>query len=365
MFFNKFVRTLKPYKVSSHSAWEYGDDSKVLKLDWNEATIEPTPLVSKYISEFLSTGRLNWYPNVDNTTLRLAISDYVGQSVDCVEYFASSDALHEYIIRTFIYPGDKVAMIGPTYDNFRAAAQSIGADIVYFKLTKKGRFIFDLDNFSNFMNKEMPKIVYLCNPNNPTGNVYSSETIEGLLRKYNDVLFVIDEAYYEFADVSVSHLVDQFENIVICRTFSKAFALASFRVGYAISSTHNIEGLRKVRNPKNISSCSQLAALAALHDLPYTRRYVQEVNETKLWLVSKFKDMGLDVLGFDGGNFVFVDFGSKNKAIIEKLEEHKIYIRSYAHVDDMQTYSRISIGNLEQMKYFLDALIGVLDEICY
>ncbi|ELR63770.1 Histidinol-phosphate aminotransferase [Photobacterium marinum] len=363
MFFNKFIRSLNPYKVSSHKAWDYTSDPHMLKLDWNEATIQPTPLVSKYISEFLSTGRLNWYPNVDNTELRLAIAEYVGQSIDCVEYFASSDALHEYIIRTFIYPGDKVAMIGPTYDNFRAAAQSVGADIVHFKLSKDTKFTFNKDNFTYFMNKEMPKIVYLCNPNNPTGNVYNYNLIEQLLRKYNDVLFVIDEAYYEFTEITASDLVEKFDNIVICRTFSKAFALASFRIGYAISSRHNIEGLRKVRNPKNISSCSQLAALAALHDISYTRQYVQEVNESKLWLVDRLKDMGLNVLGYEGGNFVFVDFGEKNREIIQKLENHKIFIRSYAHVDDMETYSRISVGTLSQMTIFLNVLVDVLDEI--
>lgn len=349
MFFNKFVKNLKPYTVSTHKAWEFINHDDVLKLDWNESTVPPTPRVRDDLAKSIENGLMNWYPNIDNIELRTMLAEYSSVNIDQIEYFGSSDALHEYIIRAFINPGDTITMVAPTYDNFRAAAESVGAEIDFFELDKEQGFSFEFDKFEVHIEEQAPKIVYLCNPNNPTGTTYSTELLERVIRRFNDVLFIIDEAYYEFIDVSGARLSTVYENLVVCRTFSKAFGLASFRIGYAISSPHNIEGLKKVRNPKNISSYAQLAAIAALSDVEYMQNYVKEVLLAKEFFIEQLKSVRIPVIGSEGGNFVLVDFGDKQQDIVGFLESSKVFVRNYGHVHGMDKYTRITIGTREQM----------------
>ena len=360
MFFNKFVKNLMPYKVSTHKAWEYIDDNDVLKLDWNESTVSPSPEVRAELEKFVSSGKMNWYPNVDNIKLRQMLADYSSVELNNVEYFGSSDALHEYIIRAFINPHDTITMVAPTYDNFRAAAESIGAHIDFFELDESNGFKFEFEKFEAHVERIMPKIIYLCNPNNPTGSLYSLELIEKIIHRFNDVLFIVDEAYYEFVGVTVSELSTKYENIIVCRTFSKAFGLASFRIGYAISSLHNITGLRKIRNPKNISSYAQIAAVAALSDVQYMNDYVKEILSAKNEFINNLKSININVTGSEGGNFVLIEFGDKQSDVVSVLDSNKIFVRNYGHVQGMDKYTRITIGTHEQMSRVFDLIKKVI-----
>lgn len=356
MFFNNFINNLKSYTVSSHKAWQVEDKSKVLKLDWNESTISPTPKVKKALIEFANNGLMNWYPDVDNTKLRNSLSKYSNVNSANLEYFASSDALHEYIIRAFVNPNDNITMIAPTYDNFRAAAESIGAKVDYFWLNESAGFTFDFNSFEKHVEKSRPKIVYLCNPNNPTGTTYSLEFLTILIKRFNDVLFIIDEAYYEFVDISVASIASDFENVIVCRTFSKAFGLASFRIGYAIASIHNMSGLRKLRNSKNISSYAQLAAEAALEDISYMKKYVSDVLRSKLIFIDNLKSEGIKYIGSDGGNFVLIEFGDKQSKVTATLEANNIFVRNYGHVNGMAKYTRITVGTENQMEHVFNVI---------
>ncbi len=118
---------------------------------------------------------------------------------------------------------------------------------------------------------------YICNPNNPTGTLHDILKLESLITKYGDMLFVIDEAYYAFCGKSVAYLLPNIQNLIITRTFSKAFGLASFRIGYCLSSAQNIAALNLFRNAKNITHLSQVAAIAALKDKEYMESYVKEI----------------------------------------------------------------------------------------
>lgn len=356
MFFNKFVNLLKPYKVASHKAWERSHESDVLKLDWNESTIPPSPYVADAIHTFTEKGHMNWYPDVDNSELRQLIADYSGVNYQQVEYFGSSDALHEYIIRAFINSGDTITMVAPTYDNFRAASESVGANIDFFELDSLNNFYFCFDSFECHLERVLPKIVYLCNPNNPTGTVYDVDLLEKLVRRFNDVLFIVDEAYFEFVGITAAGLVSSFQNLIVCRTFSKAFGLASFRIGYAITSEHNIDGLKKIRNPKNISSFSQIAAISALKDVEYMNNYVNEVNATKKACVESLEKLGIEIFGSEGGNFILVRFGSQQSQVVSLLEDNNIFVRNYGHVNGMGAYTRITVGTKSQMKLFFEVL---------
>ena len=357
MFSNKFVRNFVPYKLSSHKAWELDDNTNCLKLDWNEATIPPTPKVSEYINNFLLNGKLNWYPDVCNSELISKLANYSGVSESCVQYFGSSDYLHEYLVRTFLEDGDRVVMVSPTYDNFRSAAESLGAIVDYFFLDHN--FSLDIDKLCSYIDVHNPKLIYICNPNNPTGNLTSSKEVEYLVGRYKKVLFVIDEAYYEFSGESSSGLVNDYNNIFITRTFSKAFALASFRIGYAISCEQNITAISKIRNAKNIAQLSQIAAIAALDDVEYMKAYVKEVSLAKKFFSEKvlaLKSPSIEIVVGDG-NFVLLRIDqSRIGDFLKYFESHKVFVRSYSHVPTMSDFVRITCGTVEQMDFVFKIL---------
>ena len=355
MFVNKHVKNLEPYTLTSHKAWELEDKEGILKLDWNEATIPPSPKVNESIQDFLNKGKLNWYPDVNNKKLLGLLSDYCNLPSKNIQYFASSDALHEYIIKTFSEQGDIITVIAPTYDNFRATAESMGAKINFFKLNDD--FEFEKERFRKHIIDYKPKLVYLCNPNNPTGTEYSLEQIRELLTEFNNILFIIDEAYYEFSDNTAAPLIRDFDNFIITRTFSKAFALASFRVGYALSSSKNIEPLNKIRNPKNISTFAQLAAIASLEDKEYVKKYVEEVLSAKEEFKKNLEEIGLKTkLG--KGNFILIEIKEDKDSLISYLEKNNMFVRNFSHIRGMGNFIRITIGTKQQMKRVYSVIKG-------
>lgn len=360
MFSNKYVREMKPYPLTSHRAWEREGEEDVLKLDWNEATIAPSPAVISNIVDFLSSGKLNWYPDVNNAELLKELSYYCSIPEKYIQYFASSDSLHEYLAKCFIEAGDRVSIISPTYDNFRATVESCGAIVNYYYLDE--RFNFCFENLRDYLSHEKPKVVYICNPNNPTGTIYSPEDLEALVKEFENILFIVDEAYFEFAKVTCKDLVLSCGNLVICRTFSKAFALASFRVGYAIASTEIIETITKIRNPKNISTLSQIAAISALQDSDYMEEYVKQVLTAKEYFDQELSDLGLERFG-NGGNFTLVKVQQDlKKKLIDYLQSQNIFVRDYSHVNGMGNYLRITIGTLDQMKLVLKCIAKFIKE---
>jgi histidinol-phosphate aminotransferase len=354
MFVNKYVKNLKPYSLVSHKAWEIEDKEKVLKLDWNEATISPSPKVKQNIIKFLEKGNLNWYPDVNNKKLLNKLAKYNKLPVENILYFASSDSLHEYIVKAFINPEDKLIIVAPTYDNFRASAESVGANINFYFLDND--FKLNIKDFIKFLKKVNPKLVYLCNPNNPTGTMIEIEKVKHLIDNFKNTLFIIDEAYYEFVGKSCKDLVLDYNNLIITRTFSKAFALASFRIGYVISSVSNINLLLKIRNPKNITTLSQIAAISALEDIEYMKAYVNEILQAKEFFRNELLKLNLKIYG-DGGNFILIKLEKEIKRkLISFLETNNIFIRDYGHVKGMENYCRITIGTKDQMKIVIEKM---------
>lgn len=350
LFLNPHIESLIPYKTTSHKAWDDAHGTGVLKLDWNESTIAPSNLVRKRLARFAEDARLHWYPDVDNTPLRQKIAGYADVLPTQVEYFSGSDGAHECLIRTFVGLGDVVASVSPSYDNFRASAEAVGAKVSYFFLQQFNNFVFDLSAFRLHLTSCSPRLAYLCNPNNPTGFLLTKEAIESLLVEFPRVLFVVDEAYYEFSGVTVVGLCEQYSNLIVTRTFSKAFGLASFRIGYVVACESRISEMQKLRNPKSVSAPAQLAALAALEDVQYTRRYVAEVIKARFWTAEQLRLSGIPVAGQQNGNFILLNAGAEAAAITNELEQHAIYIRDMSFYPALAGFLRLTVGTVTQMQ---------------
>lgn len=361
-FVNKYLRNFVPYKLASHKIWTVNIDERknVLKLDWNEATIAPSPKVEERIKKLVSEPSFyNLYPSTCNKELLELLAKYLNLPTENLQYFAGSDSLHEYVAKLYITVGDPVLLLGPTYDNFRLTAEVCGANIYYYNIDES--FHFDKNGFIKKIDDIEPSIVYICNPNNPIGTLLSVSYIKQLLDSYPQVLFLIDEAYAEFSGVSAKELVLDYENVLISRTMSKAFALANFRFGYLIASKNNIEYISSIRNPKNITTFAQEAAMGALSDIPYMKKYVNMVNFARNQFMEDLRHYN-DILDCipGNGNFVllkFHDVGSKRRFIVY-LERYDIYVRDVAQTEFLKKYCvRITVGTNEQMKY-VSIIIG-------
>lgn len=358
-FPNKYLRNLKPYKLASHKIWAVKPEERenILKIDWNEATIPPSPLVKKMIKELLDGPMFfNLYPTTYNEELMELLAMYVGLPKENVQYFGSSDSLHEYICKVFISVGDPVMILGPSYDNFRLTCQANGGEVYFSYYTDD--FLFDSVKFENDIRAKEPAVVYICNPNNPTGHVHQHLYIEHLLNEFPDTLFLLDEAYYEFAGVTCKDLVLKYDNILISRTMSKAFALANFRVGYLIASKDNVQFINRIRNPKNLTTLAQTAAIAALTDVDYMWNYVDQVHQGMEFFYDEMKKLGKIKCIPSKGNFILCQFPTVDEKmdLLNYLAENNIFVRDTTQAESVKTCFRITIGTPEQMIHVVDII---------
>jgi histidinol-phosphate aminotransferase len=359
-FINKYLRNLAPYKVASHKVWEVSDEKRknILKLDWNEATKPPSPNVKNRLLKLMENEDIFFlYPSTHNSEILQRLSIYTKLPVDNIQYFASSDSLHEYLVTMYITIGDPILILGPTYDNFRLTSQSQGAIVHYFNYDNE--FNLDEGEFIKAIKQLSPSLVYICNPNNPSGTLLSKAFLTKLISDYPDVIFLIDEAYFEFSGETMAEQVINFPNLFISRTFSKAFALANFRAGYLISDVNNIQQISKIRNPKNFTTFTQEAVIGVLSDVGYMTDYVEEVNITREWFVSELNQNSFVKKVYQShANFVLVEFVSFDfkMKIFNHLNENNIFVRNLMHSEMLMNTLRFSIGTKDQMSRVVDVL---------
>ena len=364
-FINKYLRNLAPYKVASHKVWEVSDQVRksILKLDWNEATMPPSPMVKERLSKLVENVDIYYlYPNTNNDEVLKLLSVYTHQCVENLLYFSSSDSLQEYLVRMYVTVGDPILILGPTYDNFRLTCESQGAVVRYFDFNDD--FTLNEDGFLNSIKSISPSLVYICNPNNPSGTLIPKFFLKKIINQFPDIIFLIDEAYYEFSKETMAGEVIYSPNLFVSRTFSKAFAIANFRVGYLITDVNNIEQLSKIRNPKNITTFAQEAMIGVLSDLDYMSEYVDEVLITKTWFEKElYKIPSILQVFKSSANFLlveFLDFDTKMN-IFYRLSENNIFVRNLQHSDKLNNMLRITIGTRAQMERVINCIKNIND----
>lgn len=354
---NPYVQNIKPYTVASHKIWAVSPEERagILKLDWNEASVDPSPKVMAALKELMAQGDFfRLYPSTFNEELMDAISEYTGMPRENLQYFGSSDSLHEYIARTYLGEGTKVLVLWPSYDNFRLTAESSGAKLYFSEMDEN--FVFSAQKLAADLKAVKPELCYVCNPNNPTGTLIGKDVIRDLLDRFPDTVFLIDEAYTEFAgDASVKELTLNHENLLVTRTLSKAFGLANMRFGYLIASSANIEVISRIRNPKNITTFTQVAAAAALRDAGYMRGFAKEVEEGRRHFIDTVNRTELDakLQAFESkGNFVLLRCQSAEikAALIAHYEADNIFVRNVSQSASLANCIRITVGTKAQME---------------
>ncbi len=340
------VLKLQPYKpVSSLDAIRLNGKVVPYKLDWNEATISPSPKVADALAGFISgTSELYWYPDLAAGELRKALSGYTGVPEDNLLVTNGSDDALMLLCRTFLGEGAEVLVPVPTYTHFKVFAGAQNARIV--ELAEPDPFRKNIRHLSRSIGPQT-KMLYLVSPNNPTGVVWEEEDISRLCMKHPHVLFVVDEAYYEFCGRSVIQLTQTYSNLAVTRTFSKAFGLAALRVGYVAAHPQVCDHLWRLHNPKSVNSMAQVGACAALSDLEWLDTYVTEVRNARRAFVTFLVNLGLEARETPA-NYMLLRVPDPD-AFVHAMEERHVFIRDRSRMPRMKGFVRFSVGTEEQM----------------
>ena len=337
----KSISNLQTYNVGGRS--DLSSDWEC--FDWNESEFPPTNKVFEVMKSFYRYER---YPDITATQLKNKLSEYVSLPVDFIEVYNGSDDALKDIITVFVDKDTHVLSYQPSYTQVNTFITTNTEN--YMKVNIKdplGKHEYDFDYC------KVNEVVYLVNPNNPTGKLLPVEEIKKLVKTYTNTLFIVDEAYYEFAKQSCSHLVVSHKNLIVTRTFSKAFGLASVRLGYCMGHPDTLSHIRKIRNGKAVNTLGQLCGIAALNDLDYLQSRIDEMNDAKKFFIDNLPNY-YNALDSDA-NFVLVKTPDSKK-LLEKMKENKILIRDRSAFDNLENCVRITIGSKKQIIRVLDVM---------
>ena len=335
------ISNLQTYNVGGRS--DLSSDWEC--FDWNESEFPPTNKVFEVMKSFYRYER---YPDITAKLLKSKLSEYVSLPVDFIEVYNGSDDALKDIITVFVDKETHVLSYQPSYTQVNTFITTNTEN--YMKVNIKnplGDHEYDFDYC------KVANVVYLVNPNNPTGKLLSVDEIEKLLKTYPDTLFIVDEAYYEFAKQSCSHLVISHKNLIVTRTFSKAFGLASVRLGYCMGHPDTLSHLRKIRNGQAVNSLAQLCGVAALDDLDYLDSRIDEMNDAKKVFVDNLPH-GYYAVNSQT-NFVLLKTPDSKK-LLNKMKDNKILIRDRSSFDNLENCVRITIGSKKQIIRVLDVI---------
>jgi histidinol-phosphate aminotransferase len=334
----KALLRLKPWEEKA---------KKGIRLDQNlNPLINPA---ARRAMEHLGLQQLNQYPTYEELENALAIR--YGVSAQEVILGDGSDELLGLAFKAFIDPGDRVAIPTPTYELYEFLGKANLATLVKVPLSNN----FDLN--SSAFEVVNPKLVIISRPNNPTGNLFSRADVIEVLEHVPLVL--IDEAYIEFSkDKGFVTQIKEWDNLLVIRTFSKAYGLAGIRVGYALGQEPLIKELKRIKLPFNVSQPSKQIALEALRDKEFLGRVRKFVNGEKKRLKTKLKGIGLEVYPSET-NFLLVKLPMNGRTFSKKLSKNEIWIKDCSHWIELKNFVRISVGEPEEN----DLLVNYMKEI--
>lgn len=317
----------------------YGKNIKqLIKLNANENPYGVSPIVKNALKDLFC----NYYPNSDYETLRQVISKYADTKKENIIVSSGSDELIYLLLRAILQEGDKVIICPPTFGIYEIAAQLSGGIVVNIPTDKN--FAINLPDILKKCSYEKVRIVFLCNPNNPTGNITSQEKIVQILK--TGKLVIIDEAYCEFSKMTLSPLLSVFENLIILRSLSKWAGLAGLRIGYGLMSSKFVNQLMKIKSPFNVNTAGETAALATFKDLSFAKKSIQKIISERERVYKRLKLIQNIKVYESYGNYIFIQTEKENYEFLRQtFEKNKIALRYYP---ELNNGIRITIGKPQQ-----------------
>jgi histidinol-phosphate aminotransferase len=291
-------------------------------------------------------AQLRIYPDPICTSLRSTLARRLKIPASHFIIGNGSDEILRLICQAYIEPGTRIGMLAPTYTLFEILGRMFQAKIISYPLN-------DDYGMPSAVYSSREKIFFLANPNSPVGTFYPPQLIARLIRTHPKTLFVLDEAYVDFAPNHCLGLLRRFRNLLITRTLSKSYSLAGMRIGFAVASPKIISQLYKIKDSYNVNRLSQIAAEAALQAVPYFRRNIQRITQTRARVRRELCTLGFHVPPSQA-NFLFA-IGKRTHKIYQQLKARKILVRYFASASHAPGL-RISIGTEQEMTTLLRAL---------
>lgn len=332
---------------------------QILNLSANENTFGLSPRVKQALLD--RWDDLSYYPDSTAAALRRQLADFHQLPPEQLIFGTGSFQLISLVAQTFLSPGDEAITLTPSFSYYNNATRQMEASIVPIPLHDFG---IDLAPVKQAIN-DKTRIIWLCNPNNPAGSIVTEPTLRQFLQAIpRDIVVVLDEAYADFVDDPAfpdsPRLLSEFGNLVILRTFSKAYGLASFRIGYGIARPALIELMSRIHLPVNISTPSQLAAAASLADREYYRWVVDSVKAGRKLYYQTLDALGLRYIR-SHGNFVLFHTGlPDSQAVVDVYYQQGILIRP-GEGFGLPGWLRVTIGTPEENRRVLALLPQALD----
>jgi len=329
---------------------------QAIKLASNENPIGPSPKAVSAMRQ--AAGSVNRYPDGGCFYLKNKLAKKLKITEKKLIFGNGSDEILDLIIKAFAKRGDSILTSKCTFLEYKITAQI--QNIKVGEVAIRG-FKYDLKAIAQAVTKKT-KIIFVANPNNPTGTYVSKKEVETFLRAVGkDVIVVFDEAYKEY--VSVSDYPDTAKyinkkNVIVLRTFSKAYGLAGLRIGYCLASPELIDAMNRVRQPFNINSVAQAAALAGLADAGHVQRVKSITKQGRQYLYEVFKKLGLKFVP-SVCNFILFDTAQDGKKVFEKLLRQGVIVRPMG-IYGLKTFLRVTIGTMQENRKFAKALKGCL-----
>ena len=353
------VANLNPYvpgKPVSELERELGISDSI-KLASNENPLGCSPKAIAAINEEL--GEVARYPDGGGFELRSALADKHGIDAGCITLGNGSNDVLDMIARVFLGLGRESLFSQHAFAVYPISSQAVGADL---KIAPAKNYAHDLDAMTGMIS-ERTGVIWIANPNNPTGNWLRATELRSFIQAVpSEVIVVVDEAYIEYVEEDnypdASNWLHDFPNLIVTRTFSKAYGLASLRVGYGLSHPDVADLLNRVRQPFNVNSMALAAAEAALEDTDFIRRAVEVNREGMSQLMQGFDRMGLEYIP-SVGNFIAVDVARPGPEVDQALLREGCIVRPVANYG-LPNHLRVSIGLAEENARFLAALKKVL-----
>ena len=318
-------------------------ENKIARLDTNTSPYKPDSALS-LVAKKLQKMEVNQYPDTTYHDFRVALEKYTGKGIDRFVVTNGADEGLDIITKILIDPGDEVIAPTPTYPMYRIVSQIMGAKVT--GVSRKPNFELDVRAMLAAVSRRT-KLIFLCNPNNPTGNFSPVAEVEELARK-SGAAVAVDEAYFEFCGESVVDLTDKLDNVIVCRTLSKAFSLAGARLGYLVASKNTVDELNLVRPPNSLSVVSLLLGQTALENASEMRKHVDSILSERKRLIKKLQ-------GIDGvepfpsvANFILFRLhrGDPDK-VHAKLMSKGLVVRNLSRVRGVEGCLRTTVASPE------------------
>ncbi len=313
---------------------------RICKLDANECLCRPAKTVIDALHFWTDRGMMNWYPDRDAVRLRTALAEYTGQPFSCIRAFNGADDALTYLVDCLVSADSEILVSPPTYNVVPRRAEYHRGKVK--KLLLPDIFHKNVDAVLGAIGPDT-RLVYLANPNNPTGVLYSRDDITAILRRRPSAVVVIDEAYYEYSGATVADLVRVFPRLFVVRSFSSAFGLAGLRLGYLLAHEHTLESLSRILPPPAVATPAQIAGTAALKAPDDLKLNVSTIGANMTRLAEALCAMGLTAVPTQA-NFLLVKVAQPS-ATTEYLAGKLIFVRNCDTLPGLEGYLQITVGD--------------------